>query len=88
MGNQITGDQENDDSESNSSQQDVDHDTASRDIPRSNDSSRSHRSNKHLKSHVRLVPLSGSPNTGASSSLSNRPMSSDRSIVRKCRILF
>jgi len=73
MGNQVTGEQENDDSESNSSQQEGETETTNQDIPVQNEghSSRNHRSKKRIKQRVRLVPLSGSPNAGNSSSLSN-----------------
>ena len=73
MGNQVMGEQDNEqDCESSSSQQEGDHETTHRAIPTRNEShsTRSHRSNKRIKQRVRLVPLSGSPNA-ASSSLPN-----------------
>ena len=83
MGNQVMGEQEIDDSESNSSQQEVETETSNRDIPVHSEghSSRSHRSNKHIKPRVRLVPLSGSPNTSGSSSLPNN-LTSETANVR------
>ena len=82
MGNQLAGDQDYDDSESNSSQQDVP--TDHRPIPVQPDaaSARNVIARKQLMSHVRLVPLSGSPKAGLSSSLPNLPF--ERSNVRCC----
>lgn len=78
MGNHIGFDQEFNGGDSASVQQDLA--TDSRTIPdQYSRSSRSHRSSKNSKSHVRLIPLSGSPNTGLSCSLPN--MSFQRSNV-------
>ena len=78
MGNQIGIDQDYDDSDNSSTQHDVT--STNRAIfDQNNRSSRMHRSSKHSKSHVRLIPLSGSPNTSQSIFLPN--MSLQRSNV-------
>nr|CAB3265622.1 RING finger protein 11-like [Phallusia mammillata] len=80
MGNQIASDYElNEDEVEVSSQSDGTLSvTNSRDIPQHSrpHHSRNKNSRKH-KSHVRLVPLSGSPKTVVSTSLPNMPISRD-----------
>ena len=73
MGNQVGLDNEFE-PEQNSTRHAV---SSSRDIPHHGVSHRSHhghRSNRHLKSNVTLIPLSGSPKTGINLSQTVGPL--------------